>query len=1577
MSDPRVRSRAIAYQGVSVQIFDLGHAGEKRTKDVGGHLSAPEGGRVIGKAGASQGPAGPVACEWSGPVAPLSSAQKRLWFVSQLDGGSPAYNLSVPLRMRGVLDVNRLRTALAGVIERHESLRTVFSESGGVPYQEVRASTEVPLEMIDLMGRNCQDREEFLNEELRRLARLPFDLSRAVVRLALLKVSEDDNILSVTLHHMVADDWSSRIFVRDLESFYRGADQELPTLPIQTRDYAVWERENIASVRETRGDRFWSEHLAGAPTESRIPGKLQLAHEEDSWRGSRIPFDLPASAYKQIRALAKDESCSPFDFLVAAMQALVGRLSAQDDIVIAAPMANRGQSATRHLVGMLVNTVPLRGMFHPELTFREHLRATRAVVEQAKAHQDVPFDRIVDRSGIDRGVSSRPLCQVMLNLLGRPIPVPQLEGLQTTLLGQIDTGAAQYDLALHLENPLGEGLRGWFEYQSSRYDEAWVRSIGERLRTLIESVLDDPDQAVARLDIMPTDERQKLFDFNSTDGDNHTPQRLQDFIRNQVERTPNAVAVSDELEKLTYAELMARAGVVADRLVAYGVGPDAIVGVCADRSVRLVTAMLGVLLADGAYLPIDPTHPVERIRFALDEATVRVVLADSEYIPLAESAAGGIPVLPLAGGGVIETELHSHNPPSDLDLAYVIYTSGSTGRPKGVAVTQRGIVNRLVWMQNAYQLGPDDVVLQKTPYTFDVSVWEFFWPLMFGARLVMARPDGHKDPSYLSEVIRRESVTTIHFVPSMLAVFLEEPTLTACTSLRRVVSSGEVLTTAIANRFRQLNQAELHNLYGPTEASVDVTHWTCRENEPGTTVPIGRPISNINIYVLDSLSQLVPIGTPGDLHIGGIGLARGYVGRPDLTAERFVSDPFAEAADARMYRTGDLARWTPEGHLEFLGRLDHQVKLHGLRIELGEIEAILSDHPAVSEAVVVVREDMGITQKLVGYLVPVLGADLDAAEVREHLALHVPDYMIPCNLMVMPALPLSSSGKLDRKALPAPTRRIRHEPTSGGEAAPTGNTASLREVWGEVLNLAANSILLSDSFFELGGDSMLSMQLRARLRERRLDLDIQEVLRHPRLSVMATHIRPFLEGSQAGTLPFKPAGPSTLPEDAEDAYPVSALQAEMIFHSEFTQDSAVYQVSFDFHLRLPFHEDDFQRTVDYLVERHDILRTRFELAGEEGAFQVVERASKLRVRVTDVRGLDAPEQQKRIDALFDAEQTQPFDLACPPLLRLHVVRRTEDTLDLLVSFHDSIFDGWSAATFLAELLERYLDDLAGHQAIAEPLSLRYRDFILAEKEALRSEEARAYWLRQLDGAVFLRLPRPRLPDLKRAGRSIDVQVDVPQSLMSEVASLAGELGVTTRAILLAAHLATLARTTGASDVLTGLVSAGRPEETDAEKVLGQFLNTVPLRVEVGGSWREFVTRVFEREVDSFPHRRYPVVELQRLHQGKALFETAFNYIHFHVYQRIADRPDWKFLGGQFTDPFHFPLTVNARVDPRTCALAIVANYNDAELDEAQALDFTQNVVAALRAMTSAPDSLCSGWTGASVDSGGTLSVSIG
>ncbi|HEX6038435.1 amino acid adenylation domain-containing protein, partial [Longimicrobium sp.] len=888
----------------------------------------------------------------------------------------------------------------------------------------------------------------------------------------------DEHLLQLCMHHVVTDGWSDGVMLGELSALYaafrEGRPSPLPELPVQYADFAVWQREQLQGEMLDRQTAYWKARLAGAPALLELPTDRPRPAVQ-SHRGARERFTLSASLLERLTALGHHEGATLFMVVLGAFQVLLSKYSGSPDVVVGTPIAGRTRRELEGLIGFFVNTLVLRTDLSGAPSFREVLRRVREGTLGAYEHQDLPFEKLVAELQPERSLSHAPLFQVMITLDGTDAaPAADGDGLPGGRMAGMgsEVEKARFDLTLRIAVH-GNGIAGTLEYATDLFEPRTVQRMVAHLERVLAQVADDADRPLSALALLDGAERTQVVEtWNATDAPYPADATLHGRVEAQAARTPDAVALRWEDEALTYARLNARANQLARHLVRLGVGPETRVGLCLERSVEMVVSLLAVLKAGGAYVPVDPGYPADRIAYMLADSGVPVLLTQDRLRA----------VLPATDARVISVDAEwetvaaeeTENVASGATpgtLAYVIYTSGSTGKPKGVMNEHGGVVNRLAWMQAEYGLTADDVVLQKTPFSFDVSVWEFLWPLQQGATLVMARPDGHRDPRYLADAIRRHGVTTVHFVPSMLQTFVEAADVEACASLTRVLCSGEALPPALVERFHARFPAStgLHNLYGPTEAAVDVSHWPCARGDASGVVPIGRPVWNTRLYVLDEAGQPTPAGVPGELYIGGVQVARGYHGRPALTAERFIPDPFG-APGARLYRTGDKARWVsrpgvpdasdardphgsaeplPHAHthfLEYLGRLDAQVKIRGFRIELGEVEAALASHPDVRECAVLAREDAPGDRRLVAYVVG--GADGQA--LRAHLGRGLPEHMVPGAFVSLDALPLTPNGKLDRRALPAPE----YGASAERYVAPrTPTEEALAALWAEVLRL--------------------------------------------------------------------------------------------------------------------------------------------------------------------------------------------------------------------------------------------------------------------------------------------------------------------------------------------------------------------------------------------------------------------------------------------------------------------------------------------------------------------------------------------
>jgi amino acid adenylation domain-containing protein len=1037
-------------------------------------------------------------------VFPISVMQQGIWFLEQLRPGNPAYLIPAAVRIRGPLDTALLRQAVNGVVARHESLRTTFESRDGRPVQVVRPALEIALPEVDLRG-TALDGDELADRTAAAL-REPFDLTTGpLLRLALLRLDTDDCVLGVAMHHLVSDGWSVGVLLGELSTRYAalvaGERPDLPELPVQYGDYAVWQQDWLRREDLSADLTWWRRHLAGAPAVLDLPTDRPRPAVQ-GFRGAAHPFELPEPVLTALGALGKEHGATTYMALLAVFGVLLRRYSGQDDVVIGVPMANRDRAEVEPLIGFFVNTLPVRVDLTGDPDFTELLYRVRDACLGGYAHQRVPFEKVVEELKPARDLSRPPVFQVGLSYQSDPLPTLALAGVEFERL-PLRAQGARFDLELQFFNRDG-GLSGWFEYDRDLFEATTIARLAEHFRRLVELVVDQPDSPVDQLSLLAADERRQVLALSRGE-DRRWPGAgwVHEQIAAQARRTPELPALRFADRTVSYGELLRRADGLARRLRGAGVGPGVLVGLVLERSVELVVSLLAIWRAGGAYVPVDPELPAGRVALMLGDADPAVVLTQralagklswegslwyaDELLRQPDDPAADEPATPVRG----------------TDVAYVIYTSGSTGQPKGVPNTFAGIRNRLLWMQDTYRLGPDDRVLQKTPYSFDVSVWEFFWPLMTGATLVVARPGGHRDGRYLVETIRAEQVTTVHFVPSMLQAFLREPDVADCASLRRVICSGEALSRELQDRFFARSGAELHNLYGPTEAAIDVTAWACRRDDPNP-VPIGRPIANTQVYVLDRFRQPVPVGVVGELHIAGRNLARGYLNRPELTAERFIDSPFDPTPGARLYRTGDLARFRGDGAIEFRGRLDHQVKLRGFRIELGEIEAALTDHEQVREAVVVAHEYRPGDLRLVAYLT-VDGADApDPGRLAGHLKQRLPEYMVPAAFEVLDEFPLTSSGKVDRTALPEPAS-LRSQVVVQFAAPQDDLEESLAGLWRRILSVVR--VGRHDNFFDLGGHSLLLAELRTALAaELGREVSMVELFQNPTVASLAEHL---------------------------------------------------------------------------------------------------------------------------------------------------------------------------------------------------------------------------------------------------------------------------------------------------------------------------------------------------------------------------------------------------------------------------------------------------------------------------------------
>ncbi|PNO64766.1 non-ribosomal peptide synthetase [Serratia marcescens] len=1424
---------------------------------------------------------------------PLSFAQQRLWFLTQLEGMSETYHIPLALRLHGRLDRQALQHSLDALYARHESLRSRFITREDRPQVQILPANGLPLAFHDLRRHPAQ-----ADTLCRQAATQPFDLTQGpLVRAALIRLADEEHLFLLTCHHIVSDGWSTGILLRELGALYgafrRGDADPLPLPTLQYPDYAAWQRRYLTPARLAAQAQYWRETLSGAPALLTLPTDRPRPTVQ-SFSGGEVPIAIDAELTQALRQFSRQHGGTLFMTVLAAWSLVLARMAGQQELVIGTPEANRGRLETESLVGFFVSTLALRIDLRDDPDLPTLIARIRHTVLTAQENRDLPFEQVVELVNPPRHLGYTPLFQVMLAWQDgsvRDIPLP---GLQAELAG-LEYSAAKFDLTLDLADT-GEGISGTLNFATALFDRATAERYGVYLVQALRAMTLNSPRSVSHIDLLPLAEREHLLHgWNRTERDYPLDQTLAALFEQQVRRTPDATALVSGAESLSYAQLNARANRLAHALIARGVGPDSRVAVCAERGLNMVTALFGILKAGGAYVPLDPAYPGERLQYILQDADPVLLLADA-----AGRAALGEPATPqLALEAALPDTLSAENPERRAQashLAYVIYTSGSTGKPKGAMNEHRGVVNRLVWMQEAYGLTAADTVLQKTPFGFDVSVWEFFWPLMVGARLVMAKPEGHKDPDYLSRAIEQYGVTTLHFVPSMLQSFLADgQAATRCGQVVRVMCSGEALPAAlVAEFYRRLPQAELHNLYGPTEAAVDVTAWHCSREADRVSVPIGRPIANTRIYLLDEHGQPVPLGAVGELYIGGVQVARGYLNRPELTAERFLADPFAPGG--RMYRTGDVARYLASGDIEYLGRNDQQVKIRGFRIECGEIEAVLAAHPAVREAVVDARA-VGDDKRLVAWVVPAAGVAEEtlAGALRQHVSAALPDYMVPSAWVVVAALPLSPNGKLERRALPEP----QGAQSQAAYEAPQGEHETLlAAIWRELLNV--EQVGRHDNFFELGGHSLLAVKLMAQLRRAGWGANVQTLFSTPTLSALAQAMSAqgevdipenrILPGGASITPEMLPLATLSQPEidavvaqvpggvaNVQDIYALSPLQEGILFHHLLAERGDPYQLSavlrFDSRARL----DAWLAAMQQVIDRHDILRTAFITQGMSSPVQVVWRKAELALSERRFDPADGPIWQQ-LAASFDPLQ-QRQDLTRAPLLNFTVTQEEDGSWCALQQWHHLIGDH-STLAFMEQEIGEILAGRGAQLGVAQP----FRNAVAQARLALSEAEHESFFRDMLADIREPVLPFG-LSDVHGEGRQIACRYQALSSALNlRLRRQARRLGVSLASLCHLAWAQVLASVSGRDAVVFGTVLLGRLQGGEgAERALGLFINTLPLRLDIDRRGVETAAREAHVRLSGLlAHEHAPLALAQRcsgVSPGAPLFSALLNYRH--------------------------------------------------------------------------------------------------
>ncbi len=1416
--------------------------------------------------------------------APLSSGQHRLWFLDRLDVEEAAFNLPVALRLTGSLRPAALAGAFGEIVRRHEALRTTFVEEGGEPFQVVHPIAGLPpfaLPVVDLSGLAPQRARREADRRGREEAGRPFSLAEDLpLRGLLFRLTHDEHdehVVVTTLHHIAGDGWSLGILVREVGLLYgacvAGLASPLPPLPMQVADYAVWQRDTLSGERLAEQLAWWREALAGAPQVLEIPGDRPRPPVL-SRRGAQRPFALSAPLTAELRALGRSEGATLFMTLLAGFAAVLGRWCSTEDLLVATPVAGRTRPELEGLIGFFVNDLPLRADLTGDPPFLDLVRRLRAMALGAFAHQDLPFERLVEEILEERSLSRHPLCQVAFSFQNTPAPPLTLPGLSLEQL-PVHSGTAKLDLLLSAGEE-GAGLGGAWEFSSDLFDLPTLDRFAGHLQNLLAAAMADPARPIAELPLLSAAEEAQIAEWNDTGPGETRDVLLHELFLAWAERRPDAPAVLQDGRVLTYATLRQRAERLSRRLRALGVGPETRVALCFDESIERIVAVLGVLLAGGAWVPLDPTWPTERLAWMLADAEAPVVLTREGLRGVLGETAAAVVLLEeeekdskdcndnndpfREGDSSLETlpSLPSFSLSPD-HLAYLIYTSGSTGRPNGVMIRHRSVVNLIRHMIGVLGLGPGTRVLQVVSFSFDASVLEIWSALASGAALCIARREARYGGEELADEIRRHRITYACLVPSLLA----QLPAGGLKDLRVVSVGGESCPAELAARWAQ--RVRLVNCYGPTEATVNAAAFVCTgadRREP----PIGRPSPGVQLWVLDRHLRPVPCGVPGALWIAGLGLARGYLNRPELTAERFRPDPSAASPGARLYRSGDVARLRPDGLLEFLGRIDHQVKVRGVRIELGEIEAALQALPAVEESAVLLDQAATGERRLVAFVAAPAAAGLTAAALREALRERLPAPSIPAAFIVLERLPRTPVGKIDRKDLARRAAALSAVAEPARAVLHTATERSLAEIWASLLGLPGPAAVSPQAgFFDLGGHSLLATRLAARVRERwGIELSLLAVFEAPVFAELAARIDRELAAGAPAVPPLHPTGPPAGPGEIRRA-PLSFAQQRLWFIDRLEPGSTAYNLPAALRLTGPLDTALLAGGLTAIARRHETLGTTFELVQGE-PLQVIAGDRDLALPVADLAALPPAARSTEERRLTRAAARLPFDLARGPLFRALLLRLEPEEHVLLVAMHHIVSDGWSIGVLVRELGELYAAGRAGRPATLPPLPVQYADYAAWQKSWLHGETLDAllaWWREELaDAPQTLDLPIDRPRPAVSVTPGAEKPFAVPAALAGALADLGRREGVTPFMTLLAGLHVLLGRHAGRRDLLIGAPVAHRTR-AEIEPLIGFFINTLVHRGRLGGapSFRTLLGRVRTSALGAFAHQDLPFERL--------------------------------------------------------------------------------------------------------------------
>lgn len=1434
-----------------------------------------------------------IAANKKNGISPLSLYQQQLWFISSHDkSASRAYHESIIFRIKGDLHNLVLKDSFEKVVRRHEILSSTFLVGDdGAAFQKTDLSLPVRFEEMDFS--TCEltfDKNKLSKDFINNYIEKPFKFEcENLIRAALLKIEDGYYVFILVMHHMVMDGWSVDVITREISELYNSSVEHrantLISLPIQYSDFAFWQQQHFQGEYLEKLTSYWKSQLHDVqnlelPTDRARP-ILQ------SYAGKWLSFSISKDVAERLELLGRKSRCTLFVTLLSIYKVLLHRYTQQKDICIGTPVANRLRSEVKNLVGFFANVIALKTTINSNDSFYDVLATVKSSILGSYEYQGLPFENVVAAVQPRRSNNISPIFQLLFVFNNSDTLEFDLANLEVkTEYPECTT--SKFDITLSLQKLSTGELRGGFEYSTDLFDESTIQRISSHFVELADLLSSAPDTVIGEIDFLSAQEmRQLLVKWNNTAAPYPATRCIHEFFEIQVVSAPHSVAVVFNEQYLTYGELNARANLLAHYLIEQrNVKPDTLVGICAERSLDMVIAIIAILKAGGAYVPLDPDYPQLRLQNIVKDASLDTVILQRHLDGRIDLEKGAAIYIDDAELQITLSKLSAENiAPSSIaltpsNLAYVIYTSGSTGNPKGVMIEHTALVNRIDWMGAQYGASPSDKILQKTPFSFDVSVWEFMWPLTSGATIVLAKPGGHKDPVYLSALIEDQKITKLHFVPSMLGSMLADGDLSRADSLRQVFCSGEMLPLAFVKEFQaRCIGVEIHNLYGPTEAAIDVSYWDCSQAYGDLSgAPIGRPIKNIQLLILDRHQKITPIGMVGELHIGGIGLARGYLNRPELTAEKFIPNPFYNSTyftgSKRLYKTGDLCRYLPDGNIEFLGRIDHQVKIRGFRIETGEVESALISHELVRGAAVLVCESAAGDKQLVAFVAS--AHTISPVTLKEYLRKLLPDYMVPSVYVVIDELPLTTSGKIDRKALES----ISVVPHASAFYTPprTKLEYQVTEIWSALLHRDIGTIGIYDNFFELGGHSLLVIRAVIQIKEKlKRNIGVRDFFESPTINGLAAILDGLLPEYQLPAIEIL---------GSREQVVTSYAQERLWFLEQLEEGSSSYLVPMIYRLKGRLNVSSLQYAYECLLSRHEILRTCISVTEQGIPCQVIKPTVANRLKLYSLTSTNKNSDFEFIinkDEFLNKFINNPFNLADENLIRIALIEHSTEEYTLAIVMHHIITDGWSVGVLMQELSMLYADCNNGLENQLAPLAVQYADYSAWQRKYLQGDildKQSVYWQQQLQNISILKLPsdRPRPP--MQSYRGAWLPLDVPQDIARRLKKTGQSQGCSSFMALLAVFNVLLYRYAQQNTLCVGTPIANRLQ-SEVEPLIGLFVNTLALRTEIDNT-KTFTTllqQIKETTLTAYENQLIPfekvveVVQPERSQAYSPLFQA--------------------------------------------------------------------------------------------------------